>query len=80
MVLRTVKKVNCSLLPPCRKALKKKLLRVNFMSQMWSKADEKNPTASLLPEEYGWIRIEQGYTANWYDGHVLPSELEQHEH
>ena len=49
------------------------------MSQMWSKADEKNPTASLLPEEYGWIRTEQGYTANWYDGPVLPSELEHHE-
>ena len=77
MVLRKISKVDCSLLPPCSKVLKKKMLRVNYVSQMLGNADQRNPTESLSPVEYGYKETDRGLEPVWYDGPFVPSQIEK---
>ena len=54
--VKKLRKINCALLPPCQKVLHQKILRAQYVSQVWSKAAEKNPSESLCPANYGWRR------------------------
>ena len=56
--VKKLRKINCALLPPCQKVLHQKILRAQYVSQVWSKAAEKNPSESLCPANYGWRRKE----------------------
>ena len=75
--LRKVRKVNCCLLPPCRNVLENKLRRVNYVSQVWGRADERKPTEFISPENYGWRITDRRYVPSWYDGPTLPAELQK---
>ena len=45
---------------------------------MWGRADQKKPTESLLPEDYGWKMADRRFIPYWYEGPALPTELENH--
>ena len=64
-----LKKVDCSLLPPCKNVLRKKLARCQYVSRMWWNSDQPNPTEGLNPENHGW-KLHEGHimVPVWFDG------------
>ena len=66
--LVNVKKLNCALLPPCRKSLMMKLRRTNFITIMWTSATEANPIAGLSATDYGWSLEGQMLKPQWFEG------------
>ena len=73
--LKNVKKINCSLLPPCSKTLYKKIKRAQYVSMVWTNATSANPTRNLDPTDYGWKLIAGQYEIDWYDNDAIPSTL-----
>ena len=70
-----VKKVNCSLLPPCQKVLKNKIKRCQYVSQVWAKADTHYPSEGLCPSKFGWEKDGEKWVPTWYPGLPLPGKL-----
>ena len=70
-------KVDCSLLPPCRKVLAKKMQRVNYISQLWGNANKINPTEIIRPSDYGWKDSENGLEPVWHEGPLIPQQIEK---
>ena len=71
-----VKRIDCSLLPPCEKTLQMQVLRAKYISILWTKSDQKNPTCDLDPLLYGWTTDSSNrYVPNWYDGSSVPSTI-----
>ena len=54
--MKKLRKINCSLLPPCQKVLQQKILRAQYVSQVWSKAADKNPSEGLCHHNMGGKR------------------------
>ena len=52
-----LKKVNCSLLPPCSKVLNMKMKRALYLSSIWTKASGNEPSQGLSPVDYGWEKV-----------------------
>ena len=70
-------RIDCSMLPPCRKVLTKKMQRVNYMSQLWGNPDKRNPTETLRPSDYSWKDVENGLQPVWYEGSFVPQQVEK---
>ena len=70
-----LKKVNCSLLPPCSKVLNMKIKRALYVSSIWTKAPGKEPSQGLSPADYGWEKVEGTWSPIWYRGSPLPEKL-----
>ena len=73
--LANIKKIDCALLPPSRRALKKKLLRAHYVTILWSHADTSLPSQGLDPTDYGWCRKENLLQPKWFDGPSVPDTL-----
>ena len=58
---KSLKKVDCALLPPCNKTLYQKLKRANYISMVWSNAENANPVGELLPSDFGWVLYIERY-------------------
>ena len=71
-----LKKVNCSMLPPCRRSLQKKIMRATMISKAWGKADTANPSQDLKPEDFGWEKDGDIFRPVRFDGPSLPPSLE----
>ena len=69
-------KVNCSMLPPCRNTLNKKIERSVLVSRIWAQADTPNPHERMIPENFGWHKSGDEYRPVWYDGSALPDSLQ----
>lgn len=73
--MENIKKVDCALLPPCKKTLINKLARAHFVSIFWGNADSPEPDHDLDPVQYGW-KLEDGhYKFDWFSGSSVPEEL-----
>ena len=73
--VKKLRKINCSLLPPCQKVLQQKILRAQYVSQVWSKAADKNPSEGLCPSQYGWKKEENRWKWVWYIGSAVPDRF-----
>ena len=72
---KSLKKVDCALLPPCNKTPYQKLKRANYISMVWSNAENANPVGELLPSDFGWVLSNGRYLPIWYEGSQLPEEF-----
>lgn len=73
--MENIKKVDCALLPPCKKTLINKLARAHFVTMFWGNADSPEPDHDLDPAQYGW-KLEDGhYKFDWFPGPAVPEEL-----
>ena len=70
-----IRKVNCAMLPPCRKTLVNIINRAVLVSRMWGQADTPNPSESWNPEEYSWREDHGEYQPVWFEGPALPENL-----
>lgn len=73
--LANIKKIDCALLPPSRRTLRKKILRAQYVTALWSKANTANPNEHMSPDDYGWSRKEDLLQPLWYDGPSIPESL-----
>ena len=71
-----MKRVDCGLLPPCRKVLTKKIQRSQMIARVWYNADTPNPNLNLDPLDFGWRKVGNSFYPQWYDGPALPSSAE----
>ena len=74
-----INKVNCSMLPPCRKCLMKKIDRAVMIARIWGNANLAQPAEGLNPEDYGWEIVNGAYRPVWYDGPPLPESFHEEE-
>ena len=73
-----IKKIDCGLLPPCKKVLQNKIKRSQYVAITWSNADQPNPTEGMNPEEYGWYKVGNSFLPKWYEGSPLPAAEDLH--
>jgi hypothetical protein len=67
--------IDLSLLPPCRAALKKHILRCNYQAYIWKHAHVSFPSLPS-PIGCGWTKSEDGFLhVDWIDGDILPPSL-----
>ena len=71
-----MKRVDCGLLPPCRKVLTKKIQRSQMIARVWYNADTPNPNLNLDPLDFGWRKVGNSFYPQWYDGPALPSSAD----
>ena len=57
--MSNVRKVDCALLPPCRKTLQNKIKRAHYVAMLWGHADTACPGDGTDPLNYGW-KIQDG--------------------
>ena len=73
--LANIKKVDCSLLPPCLAALQMKIRRTQYVATMWTHAVTAYPNAGLLPTDYGWNANGSILKPTWFEGPAVPDSL-----
>ena len=73
--LSSVKKLEGSSLPPCRKVVLKKIKRTCFVANMWMSSVSVHPP-SLDPVNFGWKIVDGHYAIQWYDGDHCPRILD----
>ena len=73
--LKTVKKVDMSQLPPCRRSLLPHIRRVNHRVVQWKRSHLLSPDIPPPSTENGWLQGEQFLEPMWSDGPILPSSL-----
>ena len=74
--LSNVRKIDCSLLPPTRSSLLMKLKRTLYVTKLWTRASEPNPTVGLSPSDFGWHEDDDGsLVPEWFSGPVIPEDL-----
>ena len=73
--LATIRKINCASLPPCNKMLGNHVKRAQFVSMMWKRADQTDPTGEARPTDYGWKEINNRLDPDWFPGRSVPETL-----
>ncbi|MPC70324.1 hypothetical protein E2C01_064568 [Portunus trituberculatus] len=73
--LHHIKKVDCALLPPSRRTLKKKLLRAHYVTVLWSHANTASPDQGLCATDYGWAVDGDLLQPTWFDGPAVPDSI-----
>lgn len=69
------RKIDCALLPPCKKTLKNKTMRAEYVSTLWCHADTPNPGFGFSPENFGWNLVLGKYMFHWFEGSPVPETL-----
>ena len=75
VVASTAKKMDGSSLPPCKKVLKEKIKRTNFVVAKWMSAT-KSSMPPFDPINCGWELLEGQYKLHWFEGNASPTILE----
>ena len=75
VTLKTVKKVDMSKLPPCRRSLLPHIRRVNYRVAQWKRSHLLAPAIPTPSEKHGWCQREQFLEPQWSDGPILPESL-----
>jgi hypothetical protein len=73
--LTSVKKLDGTSLPPCRKVLLQKIKRTCFIAKMWLSSLSPHPP-SLDPVDCGWTIVNGCYEIKWYEGDHCPRTLD----
>lgn len=73
--LAKIKRVDCALLPPCRRTLEIKVRRTQYVTSLWLHAGMASPGNSLSPTDFGWTVENNLMTPIWFDGPVIPDRL-----
>lgn len=73
--LEKVKKIDCALLPPCRRSLHMKLKRAKYVAILWTHASSASPGNNLSPADYGWYMNKELLQPKWFDGPAIPVSL-----
>ena len=74
--MKNIKKVNCALLPPCSKVVKKHIQRTKYVSLLWNNATKSSPTEGRAPVDFGWELSAEGLLVpSWYDGWQFPNQI-----
>lgn len=74
--MANIKKLDCAMLPPCRKTLEMKIRRAQYVAMLWTNAAMTEPTAELIACEYGWEKDNEGILQPiWFEGPELPDCL-----
>ncbi|XP_063047206.1 uncharacterized protein LOC134440965 [Engraulis encrasicolus] len=73
--LANVKRVDCALLPPSRRALEMHVLRARYVSIVWTLATLPCPTDGLSVTDYGWCVKDGLLQPNWFNGPSIPQHL-----
>ena len=74
--LSNIRRVDCALLPPCRKSLEMKIKRTRYVAIIiWSRAVTPLPGDGLSPIEYGWHVKDNLLQPFWFEGTAVPHSL-----
>ena len=73
--LANIKRIDCALLPPCRRTLQKKLQRAHYVTVLWNRADTAYPGQDLSPTDYGWSADGTLLFPTWFEGPAIPDVL-----
>lgn len=73
--VKKVKSFDSTLIPPCWRSLKQKILRTIYVTSMWQNATEVN-CVKLLPEQCGWIVDDDKIEPLWFEGEPTPLLVE----
>ena len=73
--LEKVKKIDCALLPPCKRSLCVKLRRSKYVTILWKHASSAAPGHHSTPSDYGWIIRNEVLQPHWFDGPAIPRNL-----
>lgn len=71
--LSNIKKIDCALLPPCRRSLEKKLQRAHYVAVLQCNANTTSPDQGQSPADYGWSVKDDLLQPLWFDGPATPS-------
>lgn len=71
---KKIQNFDASSLSPCHEEFKQHLFRTMYIATIWRNAYKKIPT-SLIPEDYGWIKLDNKYQFEWFEGQQLPSTV-----
>ena len=74
-IISSVKKMDGSSLPPCRRVVLQKLKRTNFICSIWLSAFSPHPPG-FDPENCGWLMQDGAYKIQWFEGHISPMSVE----
>lgn len=70
-----VRKLDASMMPPCKRVMWNKFRRTQLIARRWlSTADPHPPDDN--PEDFGWKLQDGNYKINWFDGDTLPNIME----
>ena len=70
-----MKKIDCALLPPCKRSLEMKLRRSKYVAILWTQASSAYPMRHLSPVDYGWFLNNEQLQPNWFEGTAIPSSI-----
>ena len=73
--LEKVKKIDCALLPPCKRSLCMKLRRSQYVTILRKHASSAAPGHHLTPSDYDCIIGNEVLQAHWFNGPAIPSNL-----
>ena len=75
--LDSIKSVEPSLFPPCKKVLIQQIKRAWYVAKLYKNATEEDPTHPLTPLDYGWELSDGKMQIKWYEGVQVPLEMEE---
>lgn len=70
-----MKKLDGSMLPPCKKVLLMKFKRTEMIARRWASSPFSQPPQED-PEQFGWTKDDNKYSILWYEGDATPSLCE----
>ena len=75
--LANIKKIDCALLPPCRRTLAMKIRRTQYVTSIWTRAATANPSEGMMPVDYGWAvdASDNILKPVWFEGSAIPDDL-----
>ena len=73
--LMNIKRIDCALLPPCRRTLHMKVLRTQYVTSIWKRAITTTPGEGISPTDYGWCLKDGLLSSVWYEGQAIPDNL-----
>lgn len=71
-----VKGMDPTMIPPSKAVLLQKIRRSNAVAWIWKRAVCRKPDMGLDPSKHGWHVENDRYRIHWYDGPMLPENLE----
>lgn len=72
--VESLKNVDMSSLPPCKKTLREHVNRVNYQVAIWRSAHQPNPDIPD-PEQHGWRLVHGHLQPVWFQGEDIPAQL-----
>ena len=72
--VESLKTVDMSSLPPCKRTLREHIKRVNYQVAIWRSAHQPNPDIPH-PDQHGWKMVDGHLQPLWFQGDDIPAQL-----